>query len=155
MGGTYPSGHEFNFFGDNPSATAHVIDAWPSSPTSPMTFSGFELGAQIMSGAQLTTDGPDNDPVKAAYKWYTGYNVSRESWDPVTMLYALYGLGETLEFAGEAGRNRVWPNGSNEWVEDGRESGQRWLRLREGVDGKSVGKRLDELYLKGARSVSN
>lgn len=67
MGGGYPAGHEFNFYADNPAATAHVVNTWPG----PMTFLGAELGENVLSGAQLTVEGPEDDPVRAAYKWYT------------------------------------------------------------------------------------
>jgi len=67
MGGGYPAGYGFNFYYDNPAATAHVVNTWPG----PMTFSGTELGKNVFSGAQLTVEGPEDDPVRAAYMWYT------------------------------------------------------------------------------------
>lgn len=67
MGGAYPCGYEYNFYGSNASATAHVVNTWPG----PMTFSGGELGATVYSGARLTVEGPVSDPVNAAYRWYT------------------------------------------------------------------------------------
>jgi hypothetical protein len=151
MGGSYPSGAEYNFFGDNPFATAHVINNWPSSV--PVTFSGGELGGNVLSGARLTTEGPKNDPVKAAYQWYVGYNTSRSSWDPLTVLYAIRGLGDTFEYGNTFGYNHVFSNGSNEWVFDQERTGQRWLKLR--VDNVTAGKELDDLYLKSANSVCN
>jgi hypothetical protein len=39
MGDGYPSGYEFNFFGDDPGVTAHSINTWPGC----ITFSGTEL----------------------------------------------------------------------------------------------------------------
>ncbi|KAK7404148.1 hypothetical protein QQX98_010052 [Neonectria punicea] len=67
MGGSYPSGREYNFFGYNATAVAHVVNTWPGA----MIFSGGELGERVMSGARLTVEGPDEDPVRAAYQWYT------------------------------------------------------------------------------------
>lgn len=87
MGGEYPSGYEFNFWGDNPVHTAHVVNNWPGK----VTFSGLEMGKGVMSGAKLTVKGPANDPVRKAYEWYSGHNASRMSWDPLTMLYAIQG----------------------------------------------------------------
>lgn len=66
MGGEYPSGHEFNFFGHNITAAADVVNTWPGR----VTFIGFELGRDVYSGGQLMVDGPESDPVNAAYRWY-------------------------------------------------------------------------------------
>lgn len=66
MGGEYPLGREFNFYGENPAIAAHVVDTWPST----MTFLGFEAGENVLSGVPLMEKGPGNDPVKAAYQWY-------------------------------------------------------------------------------------
>lgn len=87
MGGEYPFGHEFNFRGDDPSHAAHVINNWPGK----ITFSGYEMGKSVLSGSRLTVEGPLRDPVKMAYTWYSGYNASRMSWDPLTLLYAIRG----------------------------------------------------------------
>lgn len=146
MGGVYPSGSEYNFFGDNPLATAHVINNWPKSV--PITFSGGELGGTVFSGARLTVEGSKDDPVRAAYQWYVGYNTSRESWDPLTVLYAARGLGDTFEYGNSFGYNHVLSNGSNEWVFDESRSNQKWLKLK--VDNVTAGQELDELYLDGA-----
>lgn len=146
MGGAYPSGHEFNFYGDNPLVTAHVVNTWPGR----MTYLGFEVGFDVSSGALLTTQGPENDPVKAAYGWYNGYNKSRYSWDPLTVLYACEGLGEWFEYAGAGGYNYVWPNGSNVWLEGGEERGkeQHYLKLK--MENETVARDLDRLFLHGA-----
>ncbi|KAB8208123.1 glycosyl hydrolases family 28-domain-containing protein [Aspergillus parasiticus] len=114
MGGAYPCGYEYNFYGSNVSATAHVVNTWPG----PMTFSGAELGATVYSGARLTVEGPVGDPVKAAYRWYTGYNTSRSSWDPLTVLYAINGISNMFVYANKPGHNYVYPDGRNEWLPD-------------------------------------
>jgi hypothetical protein len=66
MGGEYPLGHEYNFAGYNATATAEVVSTWPGR----VTFSGFEMGREVYSGARLMVEGPPNDPVNAAYRWY-------------------------------------------------------------------------------------
>ncbi|KAL3424039.1 inosine uridine-preferring nucleoside hydrolase [Phlyctema vagabunda] len=148
MGGQYPSGREYNFFGDNPAHTAHVVNNWKGR----VTFSGGELGGYVMSGASLTVDGPENDPVKAGYQWYIGYNNSRESWDPLTVLYACQGLGDLFEYANSFGRNHVFANGSNAWVFDEADKDQRWLRLK--VDNVTAGQALDGYFLDGATAYA-
>lgn len=104
MGGTYPGpGWEFNF-GEFPSATKSVLENFP--PNVQVTFSGFELGADVFSGKGLKQkkkqcdddeeeerDDKDNSPIRAAYEWYVGRcSTLRESWDPITTLYGILGL---------------------------------------------------------------
>lgn len=147
MGGEYPSGREYNFFGDNPSTAAHVVNTWVGKTT----FSGLEMGKEVLSGALLTVEGAPKDPVKAAYTWYVGYNKSRYSWDPLTVLYASRGLGDLFEYGGEFGYNHVFPDGSNAWVFDGEHTNHRWLKLK--VDNETAGRVLDAHFLAGAESV--
>ncbi|EOD45424.1 putative inosine uridine-preferring nucleoside hydrolase protein [Neofusicoccum parvum UCRNP2] len=148
MGGGYPSGYEYNFWGSNSSLTAHVVNNWPGK----ITFSGSELGGNVTSGAPLTVRGPSNDPVAAAYRWYTGYNASRFSWDPLTVLYACQGLGDLFEYGNEFGYNYVHPNGSNDWVYDRNVTDQHWLQLK--VDNETAARELDRLFLEGAASAA-
>lgn len=150
MGGQYPSGSEYNFFGDNPLATAHVINTWPTQV--PIVFSGAELGENVQSGGLLTRDAPEDDPVRAAYRWYVGYNQTRSSWDPLTVLFAVQGLGDVFEYGNTFGYNHVFANGSNEWVFDAQRRDQKWLKLK--VDNISAAAELDQLYLMGAKSRS-
>jgi hypothetical protein len=148
MGGDYPAGYEYNFWGDNSLRTAHVINNWPG----PVIFSGYSMGLNVSSGGRLMREGPSTDPVRSAYLWYT-YNVSRSSWDPLTLLYAMHGLGEVFELGNEFGYNYVHPNGSNNWVFDRNRTDQHWLRLK--ADKEKVEGQLDKLLVEGASSVPN
>lgn len=146
MGGEYPSGSEYNFWGDNPSHTAHVVNTWAGR----MTFSGTELGGHVFSGKGLLDKGPKNDPTKRGYFWYN-YGKPRESWDPLTVVYAAQGLGCMFEYAGQGGRNHVFANGSNEWrwdEDDGSRGEQRWLKLA--VKNETAEEMLDDMLLQGA-----
>ncbi|KAF2966990.1 hypothetical protein GQX73_g6564 [Xylaria multiplex] len=58
MGGEYPSGREWNFWGDNPFTTAHVVNNWKGK----VVFSGYEMGKTVFSGGELMSHGPPNDP---------------------------------------------------------------------------------------------
>lgn len=148
MGGGYPSGREFNFFGDNPLATAHVVNNWKGR----VVFCGTEVGSVVLSGAKLLADGPATDPVRQAYVYYNFYR-PRESWDPLTVLYAIQGLGDLFEYGNEFGYNHVFANGSNEWVDDESVTDQFWLKLK--VDNVTAADALDKLYLEGALSATN
>jgi len=147
MGGGYPSGHGYNFWGDNPLASAHAVNTWPKSVA--LTFLGTEVGRAVSSGAKLTLEGPAKDPVKAAFNWYVGYNTSRFSWDPLAVAYACLGLGNWFKYGNVDGYNYVHPNGSNVWIGDSTRTNQHYLRLK--TDNETVAMELDELFLAGAR----
>lgn len=155
MGGRYPSGWEFNF-GWQVNSTREVFSRWPRSV--PVTFSGYELGSKVFSGGRLGELAEGESPVLAAYQWYGDRcNTTRASYDPVTVLYGVMGLGglggrEFFEYANENGYNVVGEDGSNAWVEDGEVRNQHWLRLRDGVRGEEVGEMLDMLFARGAAS---
>lgn len=169
MGGTYPGpGWEFNF-GEFPSATKTVLENFP--PNVQVTFSGFELGADVFSGKglkkQCDEEERDNSPIRAAYEWYVGRcSTLRESWDPITTLYGILGLkglfinsplnGEESSLfeygnVGGGGYNKiVESNGTNLWIDDdGQQHNQRWLKLAEGVSNGTVAEILDGFYTHG------
>ncbi|KAH8826525.1 inosine/uridine-preferring nucleoside hydrolase [Flagelloscypha sp. PMI_526] len=151
MGGEYPSGWEWNFAGVSPSSTVHALHNWPGN----MSFIGLSLGFNISTGARLTTEGPKSDPVVAAYQWYNGYNENRYSWDPLTILVAIGGTNGLLSPGNTDGLGRTYihANGSNEWINDGLDHGQHWLRLNEGNKvNETVANLLDEMYLRSVRS---
>lgn len=154
MGGQYPSGWEYNFGGVDPQATAKVLDRWPRSI--PITYSGFELGNRILSGDRLADVSPSDSPILAAYQWYVGRcHTTRESWDPITVLYGILGLNgfaslgmrAPFEYANENGYNRIIAgNGTNAWINDSSVSNQHWLKLANGVTEGSVARMLTQLY---------
>jgi inosine-uridine nucleoside N-ribohydrolase len=114
MGGHYPdsvshpAGAEYNFVMDAESAYA-VIREWPT----PIIFSGFELGVDIMTGAALQEQTPPDNPVRVAYKLYTGGD-GRNSWDLVTVHYAVRGSAGGYQLCAGGG-NEVTRDGKNRW----------------------------------------
>ncbi|TDZ39305.1 Inosine-uridine preferring nucleoside hydrolase [Colletotrichum trifolii] len=64
MGGDYPDGYEFNFWGDNPYEAAHVINNWKG----PVVYAGSSLGGSVHSGGPLMADGPKTDPAYAKFE---------------------------------------------------------------------------------------
>ncbi|KZL86829.1 inosine uridine-preferring nucleoside hydrolase [Colletotrichum incanum] len=151
MGGDYPDGYEFNFWGDNPYTTAHVVHNWKG----PIVYAGFELGASVLSGGPLMTDGPKTDPVRAAYILYSYYQ-PRWSFDPIAMLYAIEGLSERFQYGNTHGYNTITLhgengcNGRNVWVHDGNVTNQHWLEAK--LSHEQLGEELDKLYIQGAES---
>jgi purine nucleosidase len=87
MGGQFDRPRsEANLVWDAPAST-YAIEHWPT----PIVFSGWEIGAKIMTGAQLA-DVPADSPVRRAYELYRGQvGGTRESWDQSAVLFAVRG----------------------------------------------------------------
>ncbi|KAK3392352.1 Inosine/uridine-preferring nucleoside hydrolase domain-containing protein [Sordaria brevicollis] len=126
-----------------------------------VVYVGEEVGRDILTGAELVAEGPKGDPVGKAYRYYA-YGEGRASWDPVAVLYAIYGLGE----AGKEewfkwnedyrkGRNWVEKDGSNTWHDDKETTNQYVLAFRKGKDSETmVAKEIEKLFLEGARNAA-
>jgi uncharacterized protein (TIGR03067 family) len=111
MGGKFPEGREANLINDGPAA-AYAIANWPT----PIIFSGWEIGQEIMTGAKLH-QAPEGTPVRRAYELYNGLN-NRQSWDQTAVLYAVRGLDGGLSDYWDLnsdGYLHVNEDGSNEW----------------------------------------
>jgi inosine-uridine nucleoside N-ribohydrolase len=113
MGGRFPEGREANLVNDGPAA-AYGVAHWPT----PIIFSGWEIGNEIMTGAGLKTL-PAGTPVRRAYELYNGLN-NRQSWDQTAVLYAVRGLDGALADYWDVRSNgylHVNEDGSNVWRE--------------------------------------
>ncbi|KAK3896841.1 hypothetical protein C8A05DRAFT_20269, partial [Staphylotrichum tortipilum] len=148
MGGGYPSGRSWNFFGSDPRRAAHVINTWDGRAV----FLGNDVGKHVLTGGPLMARGPRGDPVGNAYRWY-GYGTARPSWDPLAVWYAVYGLGEVFVMGNKGGWNFVEEDGRNRWVEgeEGRSGRQFFLRLA--VGNETAAELVDDAFLKGAWEV--
>lgn len=62
MGGRFPEGREANLINDG-RAAAYAVAHWPT----PIIFSGWEIGNEIMTGARLK-EAPAGTPVRRAYE---------------------------------------------------------------------------------------
>ena len=143
MGGGYPSGYSFNFWGSNSSLTAHVINTWEGR----IVFVGDDVGEYVKSGGRLISEGPTTDPVRMAYIYYS-YYAPRSSWDPLTIMYAVNGLNNLFEFGNDYGYNYIGADGTNRWIWDPKIRNQFFLRLK--VSNETAAVELDRLFLKGA-----
>lgn len=175
MGGRYPEGKSWNFFGSDPDSahhnggqglglglkgTANVINNWPTPQRDgwkgKVVYVGDEVGRNVLTGGELVKKmGPKGDPVGRAYGYYA-YGEARPSWDPVAVLYAIGGLGEQLfKYDERYGYGRNWVDerdGSNKWVWDEETKNQFVLALK--ADNETVAKEIDRLFLEGALSVA-
>ena len=121
MGGRFPpeSGlaeAEHNFAqgrqrGSLPPATATVIEEWPT----PIMFSGHEIGAVIYTGACLSEETPEANPVRVAYeRYHERPGGDNQSYDLTAVLYAARGLANYWT-AENGGSVHVLPDGRNAW----------------------------------------
>ncbi|KAJ4380941.1 hypothetical protein N0V85_008696 [Neurospora sp. IMI 360204] len=171
MGGRYPEGRSWNFFGSHPDSTHHnggrglglgpkgtanVINNWPTPQEDgwkgKVVYVGDEVGGNVLTGAELVKKmGPKGDPVGRAYRYYA-YGEARPSWDPVAVLYAIDGLRELFKYDERySGCGRNWVDerdGSNKWVWDEETKNQFVLALK--VDNETVAREIDRLFLEGA-----
>jgi inosine-uridine nucleoside N-ribohydrolase len=114
MGGQYPEGREWNFYQDT-LATKYVLKNWPA----PITFCGFEVGQNILTGAALKSL-PARNPVRRSYQLYNGIT-DRPSWDQLTVLHAVEGESETSGVSwhiSSLGDNVINADGSNKWTQN-------------------------------------
>jgi len=111
MGGRFPEGREANLINDGPAA-AYAIAHWPT----PIIFSGWEIGNEIMTGARLK-EAPAGTPVRRAYELYNGLK-NRQSWDQTAVFFAVRGLDGGLADYWDVrskGHLQVNEDGSNVW----------------------------------------
>jgi len=142
MGGTMPEGREANLIHDGPAA-AYAIEHWPT----PIVFSGWEIGQEIMTGAGLR-EAPEGTPVRRAYELYNGLN-DRQSWDQTAVLYAVRGLDGGLADYWDVEREgylHVNQDGSNEWRKSPDKDHAYLVRK---MDPKKIAEVIEELMIRG------
>ncbi|MBB6730632.1 nucleoside hydrolase [Cohnella zeiphila] len=107
MGGRFPEGEEWNF-AMHPASARFVTDRWPTG----ITFTGFEIGLDILTGKRLYDDLPSGHPVRQCYARFAGEGQTRSSWDLTAVLFAARGgssFWETvhgrIDVDGETGRS--------------------------------------------------
>lgn len=117
MAGGFPEGNEFNI-NQHTKASEYVIANWPT----PVLFSGFEIGAKIMTGNKVATQGSKGSPVQWAYKYclsnYENKNsLNRNSWDHTAVLCAVRDP-EKYFYVIRNGTFVCSSDGSNSWNAD-------------------------------------
>jgi inosine-uridine nucleoside N-ribohydrolase len=118
MGGKYPAGKEYNLSFAPPAAAAarRVIATWPDD-VAPVVFSGFELGAALITGKTYQQAPPS--PMRRCYELaYDSLRKGRPSWDQVSTLYAVRGAahGVTTYWNVVPGANTIDEQGANAWT---------------------------------------
>jgi len=117
MAGGFPEGNEFNV-NQHAKASEYVFQNWPT----PVLFSGFEIGVQIMTGNKVAKQGPKGSPVQWAYQYcLANYEkkpiLNRNSWDHTAVLCAVRNPENYFYVIGN-GTFVCNPDGSNSWNPD-------------------------------------
>lgn len=104
MAAEYKNGHEYNIY-CHTEAAQNFFDKFPGE----VFFSGYELGVDIMTGFEEVSE---ENPLSKAYSLYCGEKAIRNSWDLVTVMFAVFGEGEYFGLT-ETGKVIVADNGDN------------------------------------------
>ncbi|GHT55383.1 hypothetical protein AGMMS49982_21250 [Bacteroidia bacterium] len=113
MAGKFPEGREYNVYVDT-LASAAVFEQW----TSPITFSGFEIGENILTGKRLVASNIQNTPAKEAFTICLRQDdpEGRCSWDQTAVLVAVRGADRYFNTV--KGQIKMEQNGANSWRDD-------------------------------------
>jgi len=85
MGGGYPSSTGENNFEGNAGAARAVTANWPTK----IVYSGYEVGSNVFTGANVTVDQPASSPVRAGMLAYAGPQHVITSFDITAAFHAL------------------------------------------------------------------
>lgn len=117
MAGVFPQGSEFNVVTDA-SASVYAFQNWPT----PILFSGFEIGVEILTGKKVAETGDFSNPVAWSYAYnfetYSDTKLEkRNSWDQTAVLCAVRNP-EKYFYVNGPGKFEVAEDGSNTWNPD-------------------------------------
>ena len=114
MAGRFPEGREYNVLIDS-AASEKVFLHWPT----PVIYSGFEIGREIITGRELIANEKLQSPVKDVFALSMAFSPEdhngRMSWDETAVLVAV--RGSDPYFGSKKGRI-VLKGGSDEWKDD-------------------------------------
>jgi inosine-uridine nucleoside N-ribohydrolase len=136
MGGQFPKGEdEWNFNGNMPGVTKYVL----AHLDVPVTFSGYEVGVDIKTGAVFNEIDPQT-PLYVGFRhfsqfapwmkeYYEGKILDNSTYDQTAVLYAVRGGVGTWWDRIEGGYCKPDSTGGNTWVE-GPVTNHAYLKLR-------------------------
>ncbi len=137
MGGQFPKGKdEWNFNGNMPGVTKFVLN----NLMVPVTFSGFEIGSQIKTGA-IFNNIDDQTPLYQGFLYFSehapwikdqfeGKILDNSTFDQTAVLYAVKGGVGTYWDKVEGGFCEADDTGGNKWVKR-ENSNHSYLKLKE------------------------
>jgi len=108
MGGGYPSSVGENNFQGNAGAASFVATNWPTK----IVYSGYEVGANVITGHTVSSVHPANSPVRVAMEAFGGVNKSITSFDLTAIYHAIRPTDASLTEVGP-GTNAIGTYGAN------------------------------------------
>jgi inosine-uridine nucleoside N-ribohydrolase len=110
MAGAFPKGREYNVLIDS-TASITALEQW----TTPIIFSGWEIGEKILTGKRLIASDIQDTPAKHAFTVCLRQDnpEGRQSWDETAVLVAVRGADPYFDTV--KGRIIVNSDGSNTW----------------------------------------
>jgi len=125
MAGRFPEGREYNVLIDSV-ASEKVFLHWPT----PVIFSGFEIGREIITGRELIANEKLQSPVKDVFALSMAFSeqdrYGRMSWDETAVLVAIRG---SQPYFGLHKGQIILKGGTNEWKDDP-QGGQAYLTMK-------------------------
>lgn len=129
---------EYNIWTDIPSA-ANFAKKCPTK----VVFCDFLLGYRVLTCGPLLRQNDAENPVTAAYRIFQ--NRPRESWDPLTVLYAIYGTNGLFRMS-DSGRVSVSEDGKTTFTPDPNEN-HYYLRLN--ATERRCAEVIDQMIMRG------
>ncbi|MBN1902447.1 nucleoside hydrolase [Candidatus Sumerlaeota bacterium] len=146
MGGSFPKqspsppSKEWNFEMD-PVSAAHVVNISPI----PIYFTGFQVGAVILTGGRLVAEGSPDNPVRECYRLYPHTDKGRRmSWDLTAVHFAVRGESPLWRIEGP-GIVSVGSQGESSWIENPK--GSHYL-IRANAEPREIAEELESLLLR-------
>ncbi|MDF1753691.1 MAG: nucleoside hydrolase [Verrucomicrobiales bacterium] len=130
MGGGFPrTNHPETNIKLDPAAAVSVTNLWPT----PIVWQGYEVGAAMMSGAELQTAPPEN-PVRKAYELrpfheYQAITYGKPNHDLATVLLAVRGVQPELWHETKGGHVVIDSEGATRW-DSSRKKDHSYVRIK-------------------------
>ncbi len=149
-----PNRASFNWGFEGRGDAERISREWPT----PLYLS--PMGGKVPTGARLSTETPDSNPVRAAYELFLkpAKHKNRPTWDQIAVYYAVRGagdifeepLGRRLDVTAEKGVNE-WRDGKYEW-RDARPGEPLHVRIGQKIPDEALGKIIEDLMVQLPRN---
>ncbi len=144
-----PGRASFNWGFEGRGDAERISREWPTAIyLSPM-------GSKVATGARLSAETPDFNPVRAAYELFLkrAKHKNRPTWDQIAIYYAVRGVGNIfeeppgrrLDVTAEKGVNE-WRDGKYEW-RDARPGEPLHVKIGQKIPDEALGKIIEDLMV--------
>lgn len=144
-----PNRASFNWGFEGRGDAERISREWPTAMyLSPM-------GGKVGTGARLSTETPNSNPVRAAYELFLkpAKHKNRPSWDQIAVYYAVRGAGELFEEPPGQRLDVIAERGMNEWRDgkytwrDAKPGEPLHVKIAQKVSDETLGKIIEDLMV--------